>query len=64
MAIEAIDRALGDGRLAVTELLEAIGAHAIDLPEGLADQLSNVNTPDDLEAAQLRFSQKRQEGGW
>ncbi len=63
MAIEAIDRALGDGRLAVTELLEAIGAHVIDVPEGLADELSNVNTPEDLQAAQLRFSKERQEKG-
>jgi len=51
-ALADIERALDAGRLSATELLEAVGAHAIDVPAELADQLVNVNTPEDLQRLQ------------
>ena len=49
-ALGDIEKALDAGALAVRRLLESVGAHAIDVPESMAGQLANVNTPEDLEA--------------
>ena len=47
-ALEGIEKALDGGALSVTDWLESAGAHGIDVPASLANQLINVNTPDDL----------------
>ena len=48
-ALEGIEHALNSGALSATKLLESIGAHAIDVPSEIADNLCNVNTPEELE---------------
>ena len=47
-ALETIERAIDAGRLAVTELLEALGARELTAPPEIAEQLLNVNTPEEL----------------
>jgi molybdopterin-guanine dinucleotide biosynthesis protein A len=48
-ALGPIEAAIEAGALSVTELLESIGAHVIDVPPELAGHLGNVNTPAELE---------------
>lgn len=45
-----IEQALAAGKLSAGELLRSLGAHEIDVPAGIAGQLANVNTPEDLTA--------------
>jgi len=57
-ALQAIEQAMATGRLAVTKLLEAVGAHVVEVPEDMGDQLLNVNTPEDLHAARMKACEK------
>jgi molybdopterin-guanine dinucleotide biosynthesis protein A len=47
-ARSAVERAIAHGRLALHELVAALGAHAVPAPPEWAPLLANVNTPEDL----------------
>jgi FdhD protein len=46
--LSAIEKALGEGRLSVTEFLESIDAHYIEVPKGEAARLRDIDGPADL----------------
>ncbi len=54
-ALQSIEQALDSGTLAVRDWLSAAGARRLAVPDQLAGQLENVNTPEELEAARLRL---------
>ena len=49
-----VERALDAGRRSATALLEAVGAHVVEIDPSLAGQLVNVNTPGDLDRIEGR----------
>lgn len=58
-ALAEIERAIEAGELSARRLLESVAAHAIDVPARIADQLANVNTPEELRA----LGDRRRENG-
>ena len=53
--LENIEQAMADGAFRVTQMLESAGAHGIEVPPELTDQITNVNTPAELEAIQDHY---------
>ncbi len=49
-ALPEIQKALAAGRLSATEILTALRAHLVEVPAEIAEQLANVNTPEDMDA--------------
>ncbi len=54
-ALGSIEAALEAGTRAVRDWLAPAGAHLLAVPDRLAGQLENVNTPEELEAARRRL---------
>jgi len=46
--LKRVEQALAAGAFSATDLLESVGAHVVEVPAGLAGQLANVNTPEEL----------------
>jgi len=54
-----IAQALDAGRLSVTDWLTEAGAYCLAVPDELADQLANANTPEQLQEIQARLAPGR-----
>jgi len=54
-AAPAIEQALAAGQRSVTAWLETCGAHSLAVPQRLAGQLANVNTPADFDALGIQL---------
>jgi molybdopterin-guanine dinucleotide biosynthesis protein A len=53
-ALESLEEAARSQKLQMQEWLRSAGAHCLRAPDGLASQLVNVNTPEDLDALKNR----------
>ncbi len=54
-ALESIEQALAAERRGVRDWLADVGASRVDVPPALADQLINVNTPEEFERIRTRM---------
>jgi len=48
-ALPAIEEALDRGALSATKVLEAVGAHAVDVPAEFSAHIAGANTPEELQ---------------
>ena len=61
-SLQSIKQALDSGERSVTDWLESAGAYRLTIPGELADQLANVNTPNDLGAIRLSREGRKSRG--